>query len=105
MKKLAATSLWGVDYTAKILFTLQLIFNGVIMSASSFMLPGKLMAGLALGNTVIKGLETHFKFEHTVETLREALALINGVSVTASIASLAIIRAQKLLDATICAQE
>ena len=76
MKKLAATSLWWVDYTAKILFTLQLIFNGVIMSASSFMLPGKLMAGLALGNTVIKGLETHFKFEHTVETLREALALI-----------------------------
>ena len=27
MKKLAATSLWWVDYTAKILFTLQLIFN------------------------------------------------------------------------------
>jgi hypothetical protein len=35
-----------------------------------------MLAGLALGNTVIKGLETHFKFEHTVEILKETLKMI-----------------------------
>jgi hypothetical protein len=94
LKKIAASSLKWLDGTHKCLFICQIFFNGAIMSAASFEIPGrhlddtfprthavcanagKMLAGLALANTVIKGLETHFKFEHTVEILKETLKTI-----------------------------
>jgi hypothetical protein len=76
LRTAAAKSLLLTDGTHKALFVCQLLFNGIIMSSASFNLPGKMLAGLALGNTVIKGLETHFKFEHTVESLKAALKVI-----------------------------
>jgi hypothetical protein len=59
--------------------TVTIVLNALIIGAQSLGLADNLMAYFAAINSVLKGLDMHFKFEHTSECLKKSLIMVKNL--------------------------